>query len=130
MFAANREIETRRSTMTDRNRVRRSRRIAGAIRPAALGAALAAVLASAACTQVKENVSNASAQIDQWLGTGSDQAAATGTAAEPAPETAPGTAAETDAARLYQEGLDAHARKGVLRELSRGRGIGPRRGGL
>ena len=80
--------------MTDRNRTTRSRRIAGAIRLAAL----AAVLASAACTQVKETASEASAQIDQWFGTGSDEASAAQ------------TATETDAARLYQEGLGARAR--------------------
>ncbi len=41
--------------MTDSNRTKPNRRIAGAIRLAAL----AAVLASAACTQVKETASGA-----------------------------------------------------------------------
>jgi TPR repeat protein len=79
--------------MTDRNHTKPSRRIAGAIRLAAL----AAVLASAACTQVKETASDASAKIDQWFGTGSDEAAAVA------------AAVETDADRRYQEGLGARA---------------------
>jgi TPR repeat protein len=76
--------------MIDRNRTRRSRTIAGAIRLAAL----AAVLATAACTQVKEIAGEASAKIDQWFGTGSDQA----------------SAVQTDAGSRYQDGLDARAR--------------------
>ena len=81
--------------MTDSNRTTRSRRIAGAIRLAALTAMLtAAVLATAACTQVKETASGASAKIDQWLGTGSGEA----------------SSVEADADRLYQDGLGARAR--------------------
>ena len=69
------------SPMTDRNRGRRSRRIAGAIRLAAM----APMLATAACAQVKETASAASAKIDQWFGFGADQA----------------WSAEPDAGRLY-----------------------------
>ncbi len=92
--------------MTDSNRTTRSRRIAGAIRLAALGAALTAVLASTACTQVKETASQASAKMEQWFGTESDEASSAGTA----PGTATGTATITDAERLYREGLGARAR--------------------
>ena len=84
--------------MTDRNRTKPSCRIAGAIRLAAL----TAVLATAACTQVKETASEASNRIDQWFGTGSG--AASGAAS--------GTATGTDAERRYQEGLGA-ARAGA-----------------
>ncbi len=94
------ESKPGRSPTTDRNRTTRSRRIAGAIRLAAL----AAVLASAACTQVNETASVASAQINHWLGTGSGEAAPAQTAAATA------TATATDAGRLYQEALGARAR--------------------
>ena len=73
--------------MTDSNRVNRSRRIAGAIRLAAL----AAVLATAACAQV---ASEASAQIDQWFGA----------------ETKAESAATEDAERLHEDGLAARRR--------------------
>ncbi len=80
--------------MTDRNRATPSRRIAGAIRLAAV----AAVLATAACAQVKETASEASAKIDQWFGT----------------ETKAGPAAAKDAAkdaqRLHEDGLAARRR--------------------
>ena len=76
--------------MTDSNRVNRSRRIAGAIRLAAL----AAVLATAACAQVKETASEASAQIDQWFGA----------------ETKAESAATEYAERLHEDGLAARRR--------------------
>ncbi len=95
--------------MTDRNRTTRSR-IAGAIRPTALGAALATVLATAACTQVKETASQASAQINQWFGAESGEATETETATATATGTAPKAATVTDAERLYREGLGARAR--------------------
>ena len=88
--------------MTDSNRTTRSRRIAGAIRLAALGAALTATLATTACTQIKESAGQASAKMEQWFGTGSDETSAAGTTTE--------TAAITDAERLYREGLGARAR--------------------
>ncbi len=76
--------------MTDEYRAKPSRRIAGAIRLAAL----AAVFAIAACAQVKETASEASDQIDQWLGTGSDEA----------------SDADPGAERRFQDGLEARAR--------------------
>ena len=76
--------------MADRNRAKPSRRSAGAIRLAAL----AAVFAITACTQVKETASEASDQINQWLGTESK--------AEPA--------AAEGAERLHEDGLAARRR--------------------
>ncbi len=76
--------------MADRNRAKPSRRSAGAIRLAAL----AAVFAITACTQVKETANEASDQINQWLGTESK--------AEPA--------AAEGVERLHGDGLAARRR--------------------
>lgn len=84
--------------MTDSNRTTRSRRIAGAIRLAVLGAALTAVLASTACTQIKETASQASAKIEQWFGTESKAGPASS------------SANAMDAERLHQDGLAARRR--------------------
>ena len=80
--------------MTETIRVKPSRRIAGAIRLTAL----AALLVATACTQVKETVGDASAKIDQWLGTESQAEQSAGAAA--------GDAAG-DAERRYEDGLAA-----------------------
>ncbi len=80
--------------MTETNRENPSHRIASAIRLAAL----AALLTTAACTQIKETASETSAKIEQWLGTEPQAAAATGDAA--------GDAAG-DAERLHKDGLAA-----------------------
>ena len=77
--------------MTETKRENPCRRIAGATRLAAL----AALLATAACTQVKETAGEASAKIEQWFGAESQ--------AEPA---ATGDASE-DAIRLHEDGLAA-----------------------
>lgn len=94
--------------MTDRNRTTRNHRIAVTIRLAAL----AAVLATAACAQVKETASVASAQIEQWFGTGSDEASSVEVATDIATGTATGKNAghPNQAERLYREGLGARAR--------------------
>jgi TPR repeat protein len=82
--------------MTDRNHEKQRRRVAGTIRLVAV----AATLATAACAQVKETASEASAKIDQWLGTESGETASAQTDA----------GRVVQAERLYQEGLDARAR--------------------
>ena len=66
--------------MTNRNRKKPGRRIVGAIRLATLTAMLATAVLATACTQVKETATEASAKIDQWLGTSSGEAAVTAAA--------------------------------------------------
>ncbi len=88
----------------DRTRANPSRRIAGAIRLTAL----AAVLATTACAQVKETAGEASAKIDQWFGAESEGA-----------ESKAPPAATKDAERLYDDGLAARAQGDEERAFAR-----------